>query len=227
METLLKIEAMPVTLANERRLNGEINRVEVLCRTGRVPIVYAEAVSNHMLGLFHVKFAPVWPAAVRAIAAVAVAQETCAWPTLAQKLDEVMQPENLSSDNTDSNGVGSDEMDREGRDNPISQIRHHQKMCVAWDESNGADVRLFGDGHDIDGGGRVSRHRTTDTSIIFENTWKVMESVPQLTVRKSKVIVPIFLEFLHYQYYLFHDDDPDARELSLEEHLADDSKEKG
>lgn len=64
METLLKIEAMPVTLANERRLNGEINRIEVLCRTGRVPIVYAEAVSNHMLGLFHVKFAPVWPAAV-------------------------------------------------------------------------------------------------------------------------------------------------------------------
>ena len=100
-------------------------------------------------------------------------------------------------------------------------------MCVAWDESNGADVRLFGDGHDIDGGGRVSRHRTTDTSIIFENTWQVMESVPQLTVRKSKVIVPIFLEFLNYQYYRFHDDDPDARELSLEEHLGDDSKEKG
>ena len=227
METLLKIEAMPVTLANERKLNGEINRVEVLCRTGRVPIVYAEAVSNHMLGLFHVKFAPVWPAAVRAIAAVAVAQETCAWPTLAQKLDEVMQPENLGSDITDSNGGGSDEIEGEGGDTPISQIRHHQNMCVAWDESNGADVRLFGDGHDIDGGGRVSRHRTTDTSIIFENTWKVMESVPQLTVRKSKVIVPIFLEFLHYQYYLFHDDDPDARELSLEEHLTDDSKEKG
>lgn len=227
METLLKIEAMPVTLANERRLIGEINRVEVLCRTGRVPIVYAEAVSNHMLGLFHVKFAPVWPAAVRALAAVGVAQETCAWPTLAHKLDEVMQPEKSSSNNTENSGGRCDEMEGEGSDNPISQIRHHQNMCVAWDESNGADVRLFGDGHDIDGGGRVSRHRTTDTSIIFENTWKVMESVPQLTVRKSKVIVPIFLEFLHYQYYRFHDDDPDARELSLEEHMRDDSREKG
>ena len=229
METLLKIEAMPVTLANERRLNGEINRVEVLCRTGRVPTVYAEAVSNHMLGLFHVKFAPVWPAAVRALAAVAVTQETCAWPTLARKLDDVMQPEKSCVDNIESSGGGSNyEMEGEGRDNPISsQIRHHQNMCVAWDESNGADVRLFGDGHDIDGGGRVSRHRTTDTSIIFENTWQVMESVPQLTVRKSKVIVPIFLEFLNYQYYRFHDDDPDARELSLEEHLGDDSKEKG
>lgn len=229
IETLLKIEAMPVTLANERKLNGEINRVEVLCRTGRVPIVYAEAVSNHMLGLFHVKFAPVWPAAVRALAAVAVAQETSAWPTLAQKLDEVMKPEISSNEDTeeDEDKDETDETKKEGKDDPISQIRHHQNMCVAWDKSNGADVRLFGDGHDIDGGGRVSRHRTTDSSIIFENTWKVMESVPQLTVRKSKVIVPIFLEFLHFQYYRFHDDDPDARELSLEGHLGDDSKEKG
>jgi hypothetical protein len=226
METLLKIEAMPVTLANERKLNGEINRVEVLCRTGRVPIVYAEAVSNHMLGLFHVKFAPVWPAAVRALAAVAVAQETCAWPTLAQKLDEVMQPE-LSSDDAEGDGCKSEDEGGDGRGDSISQIRHHQSMCFAWDKSNGTDVRLFGDGHDMDGGGKVSRHKTTDTSIIFENTWKVMESVPQLTVRKSKVIVPIFLEFLHFQYYRFHDDDPDARELSLEEHLGDDSKEKG
>jgi len=231
METLLKIESMPVTLANERRLNSEINRVEVLCRTGRVPIVYAEAASNHMLGLFHVKFAPVWPAAVRALAALAVAQETCVWPTLAQKLDKVMQPESVGGDaesaNTSAGGDENNEEEETKVDDPISQIRHHRNMCVAWDESNGADVRLFGDGHDMDGGGRVSRHRTTETSIIFENTWKVMESVPQLTVRKSKVIVPIFLEFLHFQYYQFHDDDPDARELLLEDHLGEDSKEKG
>ena len=158
-------------------------------------------------------------------------QETCVWPTLAQKLDKVMQPESVGGDaesaNTSAGGDENNEEEETKVDDPISQIRHHRNMCVAWDESNGADVRLFGDGHDMDGGGRVSRHRTTETSIIFENTWKVMESVPQLTVRKSKVIVPIFLEFLHFQYYQFHDDDPDARELLLEDHLGEDSKEKG
>jgi len=224
MKTLLNIEVMSVTLANERRLTGEISRVEVLCRTGRIPVAYAEAVSNHMLGLFHVKFAPVWPAAVQAIAAVAIAQETCAWPTLSQNLERIMLPETFKADgkmadNTNCLEEGEDVM-------PLLQIMRHLELCTAWDESSGTNVTLFGERFDSEGEGKVSRHRTTDASIIFENTWKVMESVPQLTARKSKVIVPIFLEFLHYQYYLFHDDEPDARELALQDHIDGDVAEK-
>ena len=218
METLLKIEAMPVTLTNERRLTGEIGRVEVLCRTGRIPVAYAEAVSNHMLGLFHVKFAPVWPAAVRAIASVAIAQEICAWPALSQTLQQTMLQETSQTDDKEENSRHTVE---EGNATPLLHIMRHLELCTAWDQSNGTDISLFGKGFDSEGGGKVPRHKVTDKSILFENAWKVMESVPQLTTRKSKVVVPIFLEFLHHQYYLFHNDEPDARELALQDHIDD------
>ena len=72
---------------------------------------------------------------------------------------------------------------------------------------------------------RVSRHRCTDEATVFGLTWSVMEGVPQLITKKSKVVVPLFFNFLHRQYYLFHDDDPDARELALEDQVVADLNE--
>ena len=67
--------------------------------------------------------------------------------------------------------------------------------------------------------GRVCRHQTTDKIIVFESVWKVLEGVPQLTTKKSRTVVPIFLQFLHNQYYFFHDEDTDAREFNLQNQI--------
>ena len=55
-------------MENERQLTSYVNRVEVLGRSGSLPIAYAEAAANYMLGLLSLKFAPVWPAVTRAFA---------------------------------------------------------------------------------------------------------------------------------------------------------------
>lgn len=227
IETLVKIESMPVSFENERRLGFEINRVEVLSRTGRLPVAYAEAVSHHMLGLFNIKFSPIWPLAIRALAAVATAQEMCAWPCLRKKLDLVMKPNPNIVQGDAKIGIA----DTEGREtiggeteklSPDAEMARHQRSCIAWDTSMGADINILTEPL-LDGNGDVSRHRTTDSSTIFELTWKVLESVPHLTTRKSKVVVPIFFDFLHHQYYVFHNDDPDSRELALEKHILETS----
>jgi hypothetical protein len=51
ISTLLKIESLPIHMENERQLTSYMNRVEVLGRSGSLPVAYAEAAANHMLGL--------------------------------------------------------------------------------------------------------------------------------------------------------------------------------
>ena len=46
-----------------------------------------------------------------------------------------------------------------------------------------------------------------------------MEEVPELTVKKSRFIIPLFLEFLHYQYYGIAPEEPDTRELCFSDHI--------
>ena len=67
---------------------------------------------------------------------------------------------------------------------------------------------------------QVSRHVVADELTLFESVWSIMKDGPHLTSTKSKVVVPMFFEFLAAQYYVFHQDEPDSREIDLT-HLRD------
>ena len=61
----------------------------------------------------------------------------------------------------------------------------------------------------------------TDELTIFENTWSICENAPNLTATKSKVVVHLFLVFLRAQYFVFHHDEPDLRELNIAANAVD------
>ncbi len=206
IDTLLQIETIPVELKNERRLTGAINRIEVLGRTGKLPAQYAEVATNLMFGIMNIKFRPIWNVAVQAIIALTSCHEITVWPIIEDQLRLVMQA-SFFIDNR------SQQHDQNVESDEVSQ---HQNLFLAWNNSSGADAKLFG--HQISAAqsrGMVSRHHSTDRITVFEHVWSVLEGVPQLTTKKSRVIVPIFLQFLDRQYYVFHNDDPDKREFEL------------
>eukprot|EP00957_Ditylum_brightwellii_P168309 12812253-Ditylum_brightwellii.AAC.1 len=89
MSILLSIESAPVNMTSERSITSGISRVEVLGRTGKLPIIYAEAAANYLFGFLYIKFAPLWPSAVRAIVTMAsAAHEPSVWVPLEIKLKE-------------------------------------------------------------------------------------------------------------------------------------------
>jgi hypothetical protein len=197
------LELIPVALPNERRLTSQLTRIEVYARTGKLPIVYAEAVTCHMLGLLHVKFAPIWPHAINVIVSLSLAQEGPSWPFIEKALKQsIMQPDaEIVCDRTTSE-VG------------INSIIHHHSLCVAWETSKGKQIDIFGPRNQLNNT-QVSRHVVSDELTLFENIWTVLENGPHLTSTKSKAVVPIFFEFLVSQYYVFHQDEPDSREIDL------------
>jgi hypothetical protein len=210
IENLLKLETTPINFRNERLVLSCITQVEVLGRTGRLPVVYGEAASNHMLGILYAKFSPIWSAATRALISLASGHEACVWQPLAERIKEITTEGDVR------------EITTELKSDPIVTPIDHHRMCLAWETSNGSDPGLFRDEViAAQADGRVSRHLTTDEPTFFGLVWSVLEGAPELTAKKSRVIVPIFLEFLYSQYFVYHDNDPDARELRLEDEIED------
>lgn len=216
MKTLLEIESSPISLTNERPLISLVSRVEIFARTARLPVVYAEAAASHMLGILNVKFSLVWPAAVRSLIALSKSHEDCVWPPVQDKVAELMQargdaPEAMVGPDIDTRGA-------------FDPIRYHN-TCVAWETSNGKDTTLFrGAVMTAKEQGRVSRHDCTDEATVLESVWDVVGGAPQLLTRHSRVMVPIFLRFMVDQYYVVHPNDPDARELRVQDQVELDNE---
>ena len=203
ISVLLQIEQTKVKLSEERHLLGLVSKVEALGRSGKLPVVYAESAAHHMLGLFYVKFAPLWPAARRALVALTKGHESAAWPALEAKLVNVMRCPSESGKLDDSTVNGE-----------VIGFCGHRLACIEWEESQGRSISAFDNIPPVEDG-EVYRHLTTDESTVMETVWGVAEKCQEQVAKHSRVIVPTFLEFLTDQFYFFHADDPSARELRL------------
>ena len=206
IEVLLKLESTPIMLDNERQLGGLIAKVEVLARTRRLPVVYAEVAANHMMGFFNAKFAPIWKSAEKALLSLLVAHEEIVWPSFENKLVDVMTENGtrapLSKESSENWNLGSQEKLFEA--------------CLRWEASGGRDVTLFETSISLIEG-EVPCYHVTDTETVMESVWNVAEQGHKVVVKHSRGIVPLFLSFLHEQYFAFHSNDQDARELHLDE----------
>lgn len=210
MKALYSLESIPVKLANERSFVSAISRIEVLARTGKLPVVYVEAAANQMLGSFYIKFSPIWPVAVRCLTLLLKTYEDAVWPAVEATLIRSMQRPPVS----ESPSLGS------GMTNFIHTFDDHLDACENWEDSFGLDVSIFGyPAHQLNDG-EIPSFYTTDEDTVMECIWSVAEQGRHTVAKKSRTIVPAFLSFLHNQYYAFHQNDPDARELALSEHLS-------
>jgi hypothetical protein len=209
VKRMLKLESTPVRLANERTILGLVSRIEVLGRMGKLPVIYTEAASNHMLGLLYVKFAPMWPAAGRSLITFSAGHEDIVWPILETKLVAVMQRlPNMPN--------GKDEVSDKSN---IVSCQDHHLACIHWQDSCGTDISIFQSPDDALENGILPSHLTTDEETVMESVWNVAEQLQQLLAKHSRVVVPVFISFLHNQYYCYHSNDPETRELHLHEHV--------
>jgi U3 small nucleolar RNA-associated protein 20 len=206
IKVLLKLESSPVRLEDERQIGALIGKVEILARTRRLPAVYAELAANHMLGVFNVKFAPLWQSAEKALLSLLVSHEDIVWPSFETKLVDVMTCDATTN-------VASTESD--GDDNIITKEKHFD-ACRRWEDSNGKDVSLFETSLSFFEG-EVPCYHTTDFETVMESVWNVAEQGHRIVAKHSRGMVPLFLRFLNDQYFAFHSNDQDARELHLAE----------
>ena len=57
------------------------------------------------------------------------------------------------------------------------------------------------------------QYATTDKDTLFELIWSITHTIPLVISRKARVVVPIFINFLSRQYFVYYADDLDYREI--------------
>jgi hypothetical protein len=150
-----------------------------------------------------------WPAAGRSLITFSAGHEDIVWPILETKLVAVMH---RLPNMPDGKSEVSEESD-------IVSCHDHHLACIKWQDSCGADISIFQSPDDVLENGELPNHLTTDEETVMESVWNVAEQLQQLLAKHSRVIVPAFISFLHNQYYGYHSNDPETRELHLHEHV--------
>jgi len=203
LETLLTIESLPLELASERPMLSLFSRIEILGRTGKLPVVYAEAVAAHLVGLLHLKFSPAWDGVIKTLAIIARQYKKDTWKLIFSKLVLLMgDTRELSAHSV-----------TQARTVPTGfDLDTHFQAFKDWESSNGCALVLF-DARvkDCNEEGRVSMFEFRKSSDVLKSLWELFQKEPSLIIGNSRDVIPLVIRFFRYQY--FADQDPDSREI--------------
>ena len=211
-DTLLDIESTRPNLPNERSLTRWVTSVANMARTGRLPVVYAEAAAHHLLGTLFLKYSPLWSASVDALVALVHEHYDAVAGCVQQHLADMMAVVPYRTEDPD-------DVTRSSIQESSAWETSYTKI-VAWESSHGQDASLFFDRIAASQeSGIVSPFHSTDNVSVCDSLWRVVQGAPILVTRRSERLVPIFLRFVCFQYYALNPNDLDARELTLDEHI--------
>ena len=203
----LEAATLPAALSTEREFSRRLGQLEVLVRAGRLEAKYIKLICSFCLGMLYYKFMPLWEPCVGLIVAIVDSSggDEVVWPLILNSI-EVLSMKSL--DIEDNNTVSQDDMDLlkyfhflEDRDDGEQMITMEVSSSpvfmfkVKWYHSRKYKIVLPDD--------------RADTATVFNSVWDVFRKSPIITLRHSKVVVPMFFRFLKEQYYETFKEDPD------------------
>lgn len=192
--TCTEICLLALQVSVEREVTAKLSNLEVIVRSGRLPTAYLKVISSFCVGLLSVKFATIWPAATAVVRAVAATDdgEDIVWPIVLGALHSIQKDyartESLILDGSDwiealvqiDDGVVAV---------PPALARQPYFHCLYSDNS---PMRPLQD-EDSSGSAKVEVDSRTDSETLYGLVWKVLELCPNITLKRSKVVVPMFL----------------------------------
>jgi hypothetical protein len=213
------VEELPLSVATERAFTMTLGKLEVMARSGRMPAPYLEALASHCLGLLNVKMAGVWPAALQTFAQVVATcsqqnQLELAWRPLLSAWNSLSQ---LPMEEGDKATGGLESQHTDTALEVLVRVDDGSVELVSQHEHESTLELFLGRGVLECGRGEVCPQACTDPLTALSSVLSTLKRSPTLMLRRSKVIVPMFLFFLHREYYAHYRDSPEARDLGLAE----------
>ena len=210
---LLEATTMPISLATEREYSRVMGKVEVLLRGNQLPQTFIDISRATCLGLLQTKFRPFWEPAMKCILADKenTASNDSFWSLLLRSI------ESLDRRYLQSNGMvsvlGKEEDSFEeggkgvGKEDSLSVLslliqRDNGWKCLKQEIAESCVFFLKVSSNDEEKGEKyVYPDARLDCEMVYKNMFDILKMCPAITLRRSKIIVPMFLRFLDEQYY--------------------------
>lgn len=189
----IDICVLSLQVSAERDLTVKLSNLEVFVRSGRLPTAYLKIISAFCVGILSVKFATIWTPAIGVVQAVAATDEgeDIVWPIVLGAI-QTLQTETLSEVHSldSSDAIGSlTEADDGAMSVSPALARSAYFHCLYSEHSPMLSVKET----DNSGSAKVEVDSRTDKETLYSLVWKVLELCPNITLKRSKVVVPMFL----------------------------------
>lgn len=186
-----------VTVDTEREVIRLIGRVKILCRSPQTPTVYKVLAVNHLFGLYHVKFATIWPHIADAVDVAARVDFADVWAIAAPEL--LAASVRQESQSSDASATRSKSSDNSAEDVVMSSVDSKSVFALQIESEFSGVCALEN--------GRIDPASVTDLSTHHTMLWKGLEKFSDLVESKTKFVVPLFLVFLRDQYAAIYTDE--------------------
>lgn len=171
----------------EREIVRHVTRMKILAKTQQTPQVYKQLAVHHLFGLYHVKFATLWPHVREAVAEILSPAFALFWPSVSEEIWVAATRAELPPA---SSAVDSPSLEHVEKDAILAMASDFAAVC------------------------RIERHEldataVTDTLTHHSLLWQTLAQCIDAAETKTKFLVPVFLLFLRDQYALLHVDELD------------------
>lgn len=212
----LCLEAMCLSpdVRHEREYSRRVGVLEVHLRNGRMSAAYMRVVCGFCLGLLHFKFKPIWEPAVLVLVAASnlTEGEETMWPLLLRAIEATTQVTPAMIAAADGSASESAESDLAARRPLATHIPRLSRLDDGAEQIPNEVVasELFPYRNAYSAARLVQPDARTDFETACGTAWNILRRSPNITLKRSKIVVTIFLRFLTNQYYVGFRDDPEV-----------------
>eukprot|EP01038_Epipyxis_sp_PR26KG_P008131 gene8131-11009_t len=226
---MLQASLVIANVSSQREFARLLSKLEVLVRQDKLEKRFIQLICGFCIGILHLKFEPFWEAAMLVLVSSAghVEGEEALWPMLLAEihkltiisctdiqevtLDHNFRNSNNNNLNTESTKVSTDVLlsylqllsDCDNGERRVPLIVSKSSMFIFQPPLNLGS-----------GSGQnqvlVEADARTDAETGYMMIWKVLKKCPNITLKRSKIIVPMFIRFLTDHYYKVFEDDPEV-----------------
>jgi hypothetical protein len=188
----LEVVLLPVQVSSEREIILKLSNLEVVVRSGRLTPPYLLVVSSFCIGLLNIKFSAIWDALITVVQAVVDNNggEDILWPLILSKINFIVSRpvENVpffTSRNTSAIEIIQNIFESDNGKRSLSpDISKSILFYINHDDIHHVN--------DENNSGLVFPDSRTDLDTVYIMVWKILEKCPSITLRRSKIVVPMF-----------------------------------
>jgi hypothetical protein len=206
----LEILRLPVHLKNEREILRRLEILEVWSRPEKLALLphYLATIVAFSLSIFHIKLQSLWPAAINVLHTAAEGNlgETVLWPILSQALFQSLS-------------VNEDIKDIRGNVTNSTGFSLQSTWSLLAENSSGIQPYPMTSIESVLFPVALGKHTLnrlaikpdsrTDTETVSLSLLQVLKKTPAVTLKRSKIVVSLFLSFLQHDYYALFNGEPE------------------
>lgn len=177
-------------IRHEREYARRVGVLEVHVRGGRLPTEYMRLVCGFCLGLLHFKFKPIWEPAVLVLVSAAKLTdgEAVLWPLLLNAIEATTSATDYAAESNAATTVTHN-----GLFELAAELRWLDSGVLAMPVVV-TSSELFGYRGTHSEAQLVDPDARTDSETVCATVWNVLKRSPNITLKRSKVVVGIFLK---------------------------------